>query len=309
MLGARPESVQRLTGGAYNETHLITVPSSGQFVLRLAPPEAQQFSSESHLMRNEYLGRPFLVDLGELLPEIVAADFSHAHVDRDVMIIRWVPGPTGAEFLRRCTHSEAQQLWRQLGEVLHRIHDITGSTFGRPAEPWSTRWSAALLVRLAKQQSDLRSVHAPADDLSAVAALIEQHAADVDGVPCRLTHGDLIPSNVVVAGNGGGPRIAGLLDLDRLIWGDPWSDWSIAQVHRASAGSTRAFWTGYRTPPPDDPAGRLRAFIYSCTALAEARLEHARRVNDDRVQLTVAQLQSTLAAMPSSTRTAAPDRP
>jgi len=295
MLGEPVSDVEVLAGGSYNESYRIKSGASGWYVLRLAPADHRQFSSERHLMRNEFLGRAFLPHLADLIPRIVAADFSHRELDRDMMMTRWVTGTTGGNYLRTASPEQARSLWRLMGQTLKQFHRIQGTTYGRLIEPWGARWSDAVSTRLSKQINDLASIGAPHDDLARLQTAIAEQTKALDDVPCRLTHGDLIPNNLVVAAMPDGePRIVALLDIDRLMWADPWSDWSIASTARSKSLPSQAFWEGYGQPP-DDSAASLRQSIYHALALVEARLERARRFQTERVDTLVGQSAHALA--------------
>jgi hypothetical protein len=75
----------------------------------------------------------------------------------------------------------------------------------------------------------------------------------------HLVHGDPWPKNVLIArgpGEPGEPRIVGLLDHERGLWGDPMDEWVF---HHLSFPP--AFWEAYG-PRPDGPAAEFRACVY-----------------------------------------------
>lgn len=88
----------------------------------------------------------------------------------------------------------------------------------------------------------------------------------------------------------------GLLDIDRLMWADPWSDWSITSTLRSKSSAAQAFWDGYGQPPEDE-ASVLRQEIYAASALVEARLERGRRGQTDHVKALMVRSAEALATI------------
>ncbi|MER7004119.1 hypothetical protein ABT297_13900 [Dactylosporangium sp. NPDC000555] len=90
-------SAVELGAGMYNNTYRVQVRGRDQpVVLRVAPPAAKQFRSERELMRNEYATVPWLTSIAPLMPQVVAADWSHEVIDRDYLVqtlLDGVPAP------------------------------------------------------------------------------------------------------------------------------------------------------------------------------------------------------------------------
>lgn len=185
LMGEPVSEVEALTGGNYNEAYRIDRGTGGSYVLRVAPSERDQFSSERHLMRNEYLGRAFLSEMADLVPPVIAADFSHAVLDHDALIIPWVEGVSGSDYLRSAPEPLASMLWRSMGEILRRFHQIEGTVYGRLTEPWGTTWTGAILTRLDKQIADLQSIDTPHADLLELLRVVSEHRAILDGAPLQ----------------------------------------------------------------------------------------------------------------------------
>lgn len=58
---ATPVSAVELGTGMYNNVYRLTLAGRAEpVILRVAPPEARQFRSERHLMRNEFASLPWL---------------------------------------------------------------------------------------------------------------------------------------------------------------------------------------------------------------------------------------------------------
>jgi hypothetical protein len=68
----------------YNNVYRVTLAGRDRpVILRVAPEEHRQFRGEWHLMRNEYASRPWLAVIAPLIPQVLAADWSHEVIARD----------------------------------------------------------------------------------------------------------------------------------------------------------------------------------------------------------------------------------
>ncbi|MFC8011002.1 phosphotransferase family protein [Streptomyces cinereoruber] len=82
--GAEVRSATELGGGMYNTTYRINLAGRAEpLVLRVAPEPARQFHSERELMRAEYASVPWLAPIADLMPHVLAADFTNQAGVRD----------------------------------------------------------------------------------------------------------------------------------------------------------------------------------------------------------------------------------
>jgi hypothetical protein len=82
-----PVAAVELGTGMYNNVYRVTLADQvPPVILRVAPEESRQFRSERHLIRNEYGSVPWLAVIAPLLPQVLAADWSHELIGRDWMI-------------------------------------------------------------------------------------------------------------------------------------------------------------------------------------------------------------------------------
>lgn len=292
--------------GDYNSIYRLDLASGRRVILRIAPPEPSQFRSEAQLMRNEYATVPFLTPVRELTAQVLAADWTRTVIDRDWMIAEWLDGVPTPEVWPDLDRAQRASVFRQIGAITARVHAIEGPAFGPVQGPHVGRWSDALVDSLALIAADLDAVDAPADGVRAAAEAVARHRDLFDEVTApRLLAGDLWTVNTLLdvgASPDGGaateagavldaesfPRVSGIVDLDRTMWGDPLADWGIYMATRRPGTERDEFFAsdGYG-PLADDAASRRRQLIYTARHFGAGRLEMVRLGHTDGLAQSV----------------------
>lgn len=294
--GARPVSAVELGLGAYNNTYRVTLAGQRPVILRVAPEPGRQFRIERALMRNEHATLPHLAGLGELLPRILAADFTHQVIGRDYLfqtLLDGVPAPDG---LSRYPRPSWPVFFGQLGGIARAIHDIPGKRFGMVAGPGHPTWSQALIGYFQDAAADLRDAGLDAGDVHRLAEAAVRHRAVLDEITRpRLLHGDLWTVNVLLDPDAPEPRITGVVDSDRAWWGDPLADWTIYRAMRRTGAEHRAFFDSYGALPDGDH-DRLRARFYLARHLVAILLERF-RLGEAELSGTYAEVRAVLAGL------------
>ena len=154
------------------------------------------------------------------------------------------------------------------------MHQVRGVSFGRVAGPAHPAWSAVVSGALSDIAADLTDAGLDATDVEVLLVLAAAHQSVLDEIDePRLLHGDLWTVNVMVAIDGDEPRVTGVLDSDRTLWGDPLADWTVFMIRQRPPADEKAFWAGYGPPPTETAETRLREFIYRARIQGEIRLE------------------------------------
>ncbi|GAA2581037.1 hypothetical protein GCM10010399_08500 [Dactylosporangium fulvum] len=291
-------SAVELGAGMYNNTYRVQVSGQEQpVVLRVAPPAAKQFRSERELMRNEYATVPWLTSIASLMPQVVAADWSHEVIDRDYLVQTLLDGVPAPDHLGSYPRTTWPHFFRQLGEIARQVHAIRGPRFGPVAGPGYATWAQALQASFADIAADVDSVGLDAADLRTIAALVGERSVVFDEVRVpRMLAGDLWTVNVMLDAHAAEPTITGVFDLDRTWWGDPAADWTM-HMALAKPGTERdAFWDSYG-PLERSAEASLRAFVYQARHIGAIRLERHRLGNAEGVAGTyddMARVQASL---------------
>lgn len=249
-----------LTGGTYNTVEELRLTDGTRYVLKVPPAaatpglrhERRLLVSEAefyHSAAHASVPAPRLVSMGD-----------------DFLLMTACPGDSWDGSL---TDTEQTALRTELGGQTARLHRVTGPGFGYPSGalgPLAPDWRTAFTTMFDAVLDDARRYGArlprPVDAVARTARSA-YGALDEVTVPC-LVHFDLWPGNILVDRSAGDARIGGLIDGERMFWGDPLADF----VSLALLGDIKrdeAFLAGYREAGGrarfDAPA-RLRLALY-----------------------------------------------
>lgn len=269
-----------LGDGTYNTTYRVDLDRGPACVLRVAPEPARQFRSERGFMRSEHAAAPYFAPIATLLPRTLGVDFTHQLIGRDYMVQTYLPGIPAREGLRRHSREQWRPFFRQLGEISKRIHAVRGDGFGPARAPGYATWSETVCAAIEDVIADLEDLGLAAADGRDLLARAVSGGAILDEIrEPRLLHGDLWTINVMVADGDPELTVTGLFDCDRVVWGDPESDWAIYRAAARPGTERDAFWDGYGSLDPS-PHARWRRDLYAARNILGLRLERRRLGHD-----------------------------
>ncbi|WP_078629786.1 phosphotransferase family protein [Streptomyces sp. NRRL WC-3744] len=154
------------------------------------------------------------------------------------------------------TAAEQAALRRELGGHVARLHRVTGPGFGYPSGalgPLAPNWRTAFTTMTDAVLADARDYAAdlpcPVDEVART--LRSGHDALDDVTVPRAVHFDLWPGNILVHRTPAGPRVGGLIDGERMFWGDPVAD-LVSLALLDDIEKDQDFLAGYR-----DAGGRI----------------------------------------------------
>ncbi|MYS94621.1 MULTISPECIES: phosphotransferase family protein [Streptomyces] len=249
-----------LTGGTYNTVEELRLTDGTRYVLKIPPAAATPgLRHERRLLVSEAEFYDSAADAGVPAPRLVS-------MGDDFLLMTACPGDPWDGTL---TDAEQTALRSELGRQTARLHRVTGTGFGYPSGalgPLAPDWRTAFTTMFDAVLDDARRYGArlprPVDAVARTARYA-YGALDEVTVPC-LVHFDLWRGNILVDRSGGDARIGGLIDGERMFWGDPLADF----VSLALLGDIKrdeAFLAGYREVGGrarfDTPA-RLRLALY-----------------------------------------------
>ncbi|MFF8869962.1 phosphotransferase family protein [Streptomyces massasporeus] len=249
-----------LTGGTYNTVEELRLTGGGRYVLKIPPAAAVPgLRHEKRLLVSEAEFYRSAASVGVPAPrEVSAGD--------DFLLMTAVPGEPWDGTL---SDTEQTALRTELGRQVARLHRVTGPGFGYPSGalgPLASDWRTAFAAMFEAVLDDARRYGArlprPVDAVARTAASA-YGALDEVTDPC-LVHFDLWRGNILVDRAEGEARIGGLIDGERMFWGDSLADF----VSLALLGDIREdeeFLAGYREAGGRarfDTAARLRLALY-----------------------------------------------
>ncbi|MET7434106.1 aminoglycoside phosphotransferase family protein [Streptomyces flaveolus] len=246
---ARPGGVRPLGGGTYNTVEELRLTDGRRFVLKIAP-DGPGLRYESRLPRSEEEFCRAAAEAGVPAPRTVHTDGGPAA--RHTLQTH-CPGTPWDDSL---TAAEQAALRRELGGHVARLHRVTGPGFGYPSGalgPLAPNWRTAFTTMTDAVLADARDYAAdlpcPVDEVART--LRSGHDALDDVTVPRAVHFDLWPGNILVHRTPAGPRVGGLIDGERMFWGDPVAD-LVSLALLDDIEKDQDFLAGYR-----DAGGRI----------------------------------------------------
>jgi len=265
--GLRIRSASVCRGGLFNTTYRIILADGRTVVLRVAPPDAVPLMGvERALMRREVTVAKWMRAARLPGPQIIRADFSRRHIDRDWVVASCEPGSNWHYRIKQLTGRENDALSRQLGTLAKQIHSTVNAEgwFGYPAPfPRHKTWGSFVRAYAESLEKDKRDLALP-PELSPV-ALATRLAPVLDEIrKPRLVHGDLWARNILFQEG----RITAVLDCDRGLWGDPRFEWVLYGYPFRDA-----FWSAYGPKELRGRSARLRNLLYRGCGALQASIE------------------------------------
>ena len=225
-----PASVEVLAGGTYNTVTRVTFADGRDWVVKIPPAHTPGLSHEQGLLLNEVTFYGAAAAGGPLIPQVVHSELDPGAAAGAYLVMTACPGRPWNAVAGDLTAGETRSLRAEFGGVVGRLHGVTGSSgFGYPAEslgPLSPTWREAFTLMTDAVLGDSERYGArlplPVDRIREVLA----GASDVLDEVTRpaLVHFDLWQGNVLVTGEPGARRIGGIIDGERMFWGDPVAD-------------------------------------------------------------------------------------
>ena len=269
-LDAAPETLQLvpISTGKHNSSFWV-IAEPRRWVLRIAPPDSTGLLFYEHrMMRQE----PLLHDLirqQTTIPaaQIIAADFSRAHLDRDYLLMSALPGIPLSD-ATDLSSDQQHQILSQVGTHLHQLHQLTAphclgtDNYGylgshQPMQPQPT-WAEAFRIMWNLLLDDVvASGCYTLDDRQFMSNLLDRQIALFDySEPARLLHMDVWAQNILIDST---HNVTGLVDFDRALWGDPEIEFAVLDY---CSISEPAFWQGYGQERDQSPSAQVRQQFY-----------------------------------------------
>lgn len=266
----RAVHAERLTGGMFATTFLVTFDDGSDAVVKTAPTHEDRLLTYEHdLVRSEALVYRLLADVpGVPVPRVLLEDMTRSVWPGDVVVASRLGGtPWGECGLGRVDDDpRAARAQHELGALMGRLHQVTGPVFGYVGEASPLRagtWAEAfrLMVEAALGDAERWAVPVPADE---VRATLARHRPTLDQVRTpALVHTDLWPGNLFLDPATG--ELVGVIDPERAVWGDPLLELVGAdQLGRGPvpAGLLAGYASAAQPPDLDDDAALVRLELY-----------------------------------------------
>ncbi|MFB7560115.1 phosphotransferase family protein [Streptomyces brevispora] len=268
-------SYDPLTGGTYNAVTRVGLTDGREWVVKIPPPVAAgaQLGYERDLLVNEVAFCSAAAGLADrtAVPRVVHSGLDAAAPEGAYVIMTACPGQPWHELTDSMADGEEQRLREDLGRAVGRLHTVPGpGGFGYPSAalgPLASTWRRAFTTM----------TDAVLDDALTYAARLPRAVPDIRGLlgaasyvladvtRPALVHFDLWQGNILVAGEPGARRIGGIIDGERMFWGDPAADF-VSLALFGDIEEDKDFLAGYASatggPVEFGDSLRLRLALY-----------------------------------------------
>lgn len=260
LAGLRP-----LSGGTYNTVEELLLTDGTRYVLKIPPASTVpglRYERELLTSEAEFYRAAAVADVPA--PRVVAVG-----EDNGVPHLLMTACP-GEPWNGSLAASERAALRRELGRQLARLHTVTGPGYGYPSGalgPLAPDWRTAFTTMIEAILDDARYYTARLPrSVDQVTYMLEAAFPALDEVTVpTLVHFDLWDGNILLdRPSGGEPRIGGLIDGERMFWGDPLADF-VSLALLGDIKKDEAFLAGYREAggrAEFDAPARLRLALY-----------------------------------------------
>ncbi|MGW1468335.1 phosphotransferase family protein [Streptomyces sp. NPDC002308] len=259
---------ENLTGGTYNTVTGITLADGRRWVVKTPPAHPSGLSYERDLLVNEVAFYRSAAD--PRVPQVVRAELDPAAPGGPHLIMTTLPGQPWTTVADALTADERLRLRTELGGLVAGLHAVTGTDgFGYPAAPlgppaatWREAFTAMTDAVLADADTFRAWLPVPAvrirEALAGAAYVLD------DVTRPALVHFDLWDGNLLVDGGPGDRRLGGVVDGERMFWGDPVADF-VSLALPGNLADDAAFLAGYAAGGGDaefTPSVRVRLALY-----------------------------------------------
>lgn len=232
-------SITELVEGYFNTAYEIVLPDR-KVVLKISPPrDAETLTYEDNLIRAEVNAMQLVTkNVNIPVPKILYHDFSRTLIPHDYYFMEFVDGVPLSKIRDQLSDEQFCEVEHQLGQITAKINSISHSTFGyfgqsQQFHSWydAFYWMCQLLFEDAKKYQ----IALPIEEPDFITQL-EAHRAIFDEVIVpQLVHWDIWAGNIFIRLVDDKPRIVGIIDFERALWGDPLMEFYAFQFSNLSA--------------------------------------------------------------------------
>ena len=268
-LGKTLVNSREITEGWFNTIHILTLEDGSKAVLKVSPPPAfEAMRYEQNIIATEVAVHLRLAQEGLRVPRVLVDCPDGDGIGHAWFMMEFIEGEAWSSLRKSQSQEQCDRIDAEIAQQSALVNHIQGERFGR----WhadhcsSPSWAESFINMVEDILADARdkSVHLPRSEAD-LRGLFQAWRAELDMVKtAQLVLWDLHDGNVIVQQN---PlALAGFLDTDRALWGDPLMEFyfrSLANVSTVWKDAYRQTCTqAGKTYPLDTPGAARRMALY-----------------------------------------------
>jgi aminoglycoside phosphotransferase (APT) family kinase protein len=284
VFGKAPISaVNEMRDGWFNSAYLIEMGAGEQkYVLKIGPPaDAEILTYEKDILRAEVESMKMAATNPQIpVPSILLDDFSRRRLPYDYYFMDFIPGTTWDKLRDGLSAAQNKRIEFRLGEITAHINAMEGPAFGYFAFGQKfNSWTEAFYWMCRLLFADARRFHTPlALSEKEFFHKFDEHQAIFSEVAIpQLVHWDLWAGNIFITFDGENPHIAGIVDFERALWGDP-----LMEAYLGRLDGIPDYMAGYGSDLLASRTQRLRRIFYNIYLHLIMIIEDGPREYDDK---------------------------
>lgn len=211
--GEVPESVTRMTTGICNEVYNVKL-SDKEVIARL--------SLVNHFLKGSHNHIPVLKELGLIVPDILAEDYSKTEIPYSYQFLSKLKGVDIGQVMEELTDEQLKSIAKEISFSFDRTKTLpTGGKFGTvwgDFTEFNDSWTELIRAQIDETIERGEKTGTIGEDLKLVLEeLYNKYQSYFDRVKPVTFLGDICSKNVMVDEG----RFTGFVDLDSLAQGDP----------------------------------------------------------------------------------------
>ena len=205
--------------------------------------------------------------------EVIAADISYQNWPWRYLITTYLAGKEWAAYRMQMDADQRSSAYRQIGEIVAKIHSLDFPFFGEIALNGSVLTKLPYIEAL-KERANTRIIDTNLYQF--FLSVLERYShlfADINDA--RLCHEDLHHFNILFSQSQGGWVLSGILDFDKAWSGHHEID--LARMEFWRGMTNKEFWNAYQKRISISPMYQQRKLIYQllwCLEFAQLTEEH-----------------------------------
>lgn len=255
------DAVSELKEGFFNAAYQVCLSDGREVILKIAPPQGVEvLTYEKNIMDTEVAAMRLARKNPAIpVPEIFYHDAALDLCDSEYFFMEKLSGENYGIIKSSLSPEDQAQIDQQIGAIIQEINGFTGTYYGYPgnSDLRAGTWKEAFLKIMDAILEDGQKKNAEYGgiSISEIRDVVLKHASSLEAVTTpQMVHWDAWDLNVFIKEG----RVTGLLDFERVLWGDPLLEAQFRPLFGEENGYLRGYGKTHFTHAED-----VRCHLYS----------------------------------------------